>query len=567
VKKLLSVLLVALLTVAAAVPQTAPRFYTTPTLPDRAALARLDLTLAWSLRLPVEGSEDGLADIKLLPAGKRLELLVQTRLGMVLMLDPETGDILWQRQLGRPFEHVESPAYTDDNLYLTRRETLFVLNRKTGRQRLYEVDPSDGHVTYGFNLKTVPSATPAADQDRIYFPMGDRLAAYDMPRFAVLEAAKEKETPEKAPARPEPSPSPYSPPAPRPTVRVPAKNELTPRISSAQPEWAWGSYTEGYPIGVPVIFPPILVKDTVNVLGTNGTLISINPDRLRGKVEERYRYRLFGAVAVPMVAYQGILYMGCEDHRVYALEAESRRLLWRFRADAVILRRPIVTDRDVFISATKIGLYRVDRESGEEVWLNKRAVRFLATNEKFVYVLDGAGKLLVLDYARGSTLSGYDLSKYTVPYSNDTTDRVFLGANDGTLLCLHHRSERFPYRTRGLPKPIGKEQVTEKKEEKAAPEKEKEEAPKKPAKKEEMKKAPPKAKAKEAKVGWEYPEQDISSGRLRSRLALNSGRLRSRLALNSERFRTRLGRIKEINREERKRFSARAAPVPARLGG
>jgi outer membrane protein assembly factor BamB len=494
VKKLFLALCLLPLLAAAVIPQTAPRRYSTPALPAQGALDRLSLTLAWSIRLPTDGSEDGLADVQLLSAGNRLDLLVQTRLGTVLLLDPETGDILWQRHLGQPYDRVQPPAATAENLYLTRQEKLYVLERATGRQRLYTVDPKDGQVAYGYNLKTVPTASPASDDDRIYFPMGDRLAAYDLPRFSATETAQAKE--ETSPILPkvESPVSRYSPTPSRPA----SKAEPPPRTSSPQPEWAWGSYTEGYPLGVPVIFPPIIVGNTVNVLGTNGTLICINPDKQFGRVEERYRYSLFGRVAVPMEVHKGVLYMGCEDHSVYALLVESRRLLWRFQAGAAILRKPVVTDRDVFVAATRIGLYRVDRDTGEAIWLNKRAARFLATNEKFVYALDRAGKLLVLDHARGRILADYDLSDYPVPYSNDTTDRIYLGANDGTLLCLHHQSERLPYRSRAGSKPPEKKTPVEKKEgPKTAPEPEKE-APKGQLKK------TPKAEAKE--VGRLCPE-------------------------------------------------------------
>ncbi len=58
-----------------------------------------------------------------------------------------------------------------------------------------------------------------------------------------------------------------------------------------------------------------------------------------------------------------------------------------------------MTDRDVFVTAERKGLYRVERATGRSAWLNTQADRFLATNEKYVYALDRTGLLLILDYA------------------------------------------------------------------------------------------------------------------------------------------------------------------------
>jgi outer membrane protein assembly factor BamB len=490
---MVAVLALAALAAAAVAQQSSVRRYTSPDLPPRAALDRLSLTLAWSNRLPTRGTEDGLFSLQLLPANGREELLVQTRLGTVFLLDPATGDIVWRTHVGGAFQRLLPVGYNDEDLFVIRDHTLFVLDRRTGRQRMYTVDPRDGHVTYGFDLKTGLTAPVVGDRDRVYLCQDERIGAYNVPRFSVTEA------PALGSSAPAPPPAyggslrPKGPPAPGGSPE--AKGPPPPAASTHQPSWAWGALTSGIPLGVPLPYAPVVVGETVNVIGAEGSLISVNAVTAK----ERYRYKLYGAVAAPMGELGGTLYIGCEDHRVYAIDAESRALHWRFQAHAPVVRQPWVTKRDVFATAKDLGMFRVDRESGEPVWLNKRAVQFLAANQKLVYAVDGPGRLLVLDYARGTTLADYDLSEYTVRFSNERTDRIFLGAHDGTLLCLHHRDNREPFHTRDAARPPApkkekvaeKEPPPEKKEEpKKAPEKEKEkeEEAKKPAPKEELKK-------------------------------------------------------------------------------
>src|SRR5262249_28425571 len=68
-----------------------------------------------------------------------------------------------------------------------------------------------------------------------------------------------------------------------------------------------------------------------------------------------------------------------------------------------------------------------------------------AVNNKFVYAADSAGRLRVLDRATGKQLSYYEpFREYNFPVHNQTTDRLFLAANNGLLVCLHDREYEKP---------------------------------------------------------------------------------------------------------------------------
>src|SRR5262249_53688485 len=81
---------------------------------------------------------------------------------------------------------------------------------------------------------------------------------------------------------------------------------------------------------------------------------------------------------------------------------------------------------------------------------NPGADRLLAANPKFVYATDPSGRLLVLDRKRGVTLSAYDTRAFPFPVVNEVTDRLYLAANDGLLVCLHDRAYSKPVRHRTL---------------------------------------------------------------------------------------------------------------------
>jgi hypothetical protein len=97
--------------------------------------------------------------------------------------------------------------------------------------------------------------------------------------------------------------------------------------------------------------------------------------------------------------------------------------------------------------------YRLNRITGESLWRDASGVRdrnvpdvdqFLAANERYIYVRDMKQNLLILDRQRGTVLGSLPIKDFLVSFENDFTDRVYLAAHNGTLICLRDFS---------LPKP------------------------------------------------------------------------------------------------------------------
>ncbi len=58
--------------------------------------------------------------------------------------------------------------------------------------------------------------------------------------------------------------------------------------------------------------------------------------------------------------------------------------------------------------------------------------------------------LLVIDYARGTTLAQYDMREWIFSVPNEFNDRFYLAANDGQILCLRNRAEKIPVAVRAV---------------------------------------------------------------------------------------------------------------------
>src|SRR6266511_2423265 len=101
-KKILCAMSVLVFTFVYVTAQAPYKVYTSPKLPMRDALDRMNLVVAWNTRLPVDGNRDGIFSVQLLP-GTTNQLLVQTYKGAVFLHDADSGDLIWKTHVGVPF--------------------------------------------------------------------------------------------------------------------------------------------------------------------------------------------------------------------------------------------------------------------------------------------------------------------------------------------------------------------------------------------------------------------------------------------------------------------------------
>jgi outer membrane protein assembly factor BamB len=428
--------------------QSRDRIYSTPQLPSPAALDRLNLKMAWRAYIPAGGQRDRIFSVQFLEN----QMLVLMRSGQLTALDPETGTLQWNLQVGLPYWITRAPGHNNQSIFVYSGPRLYALDRKTGGVE-WELEP-----------KYFPSASPAADDRNIYLAGGiGQLSVYELPQppkkdvdVPTAEAAKKQE-PESAPVRGTNAGAGRAggedAAAVGGVLASVGKKRLV-QEAAIQPTHLWDYEMQGR-----LEQTPILAENFLVLGDTRGTFISLT----KTFHEIQYSFRTEAGISAPLNQHGTTAYIASREYNVFALDVVGGHILWRFTADRPILRRPAVTDEDVFVAPERGGLYRINRMTGAEIWRNRDAERFLASNRAFVYALDPSGRVLVLDRGRGILLSAYDARDFVVPVVNEFTDRVYLASNDGLVICLHDRKYSKPFRVRTFEE---KNPPTEKKDEK-----------------------------------------------------------------------------------------------------
>ena len=122
--------------------------------PNRTALERLGLERQWFGVIPLVETE---RLMKITLAGDLM--FAQTDYAIVHAFDAESGRLLWSAQLGERTGFARGVTANSFAVYLTNANYLHALDKKTGR-RIWQ-----------HNLGTIPTSTPACDDDLLMVGM------------------------------------------------------------------------------------------------------------------------------------------------------------------------------------------------------------------------------------------------------------------------------------------------------------------------------------------------------------------------------------------------------------
>jgi outer membrane protein assembly factor BamB len=416
------------------------RVYSQPMPPPREVLDRLNLQMNYRLYVPMESTRDGIVTVQMHMGN----LYVQTRSGLVTLIDAETGATLWRQRVGRAYVAEHNLAFNSREVYVVNNVYLYALNGLTGS------------VNWSYRLPEGVAAAPVADENVIYIPtQTGRLGAFLLPRpdlVAIAPAETREERYRRLGAlRPDTggTSSTISHLTTTASEGSTAEEEAGPR-----PTRLWLEVTS-----LRLELPLLLTEDRLLAPTSNGLVVGFSKLPKPGtSAAESYRFSAEAPIRVPASEIDGAAYVGSENGDLFALTVSSGRLLWRYTGGVPFSRRPAVTEEDVYVVAARQGMSRLDRRTGLPIWRiptrgglvesNAAANHFLAANPKYVYALDFSGHLLVLDRRRGITLSGFDTRDFVFPITNDVTDRIYLAANNGLIVCLRDREYVKPIRHR-----------------------------------------------------------------------------------------------------------------------
>ncbi|MBN2330865.1 MAG: PQQ-binding-like beta-propeller repeat protein [Candidatus Aenigmarchaeota archaeon] len=159
-----------------------------------------------------------------------------------------------------------------------------------------------------------------------------------------------------------------------------------------------------------------------------------------------------GSLTTSMVPYGGLIYFGCADFFVYAIDPANGRLVWKFRTEGSIAEgSPTIHEGVLYVGSFDQNLYAIRAHDGRLLWKFRTrdmvactprvdgGVVYFGSKDQNIYALDSrTGELLW----KFRTFGGI-ISEPTI-----VGNKLIMGSYDHNLYCLDKRSGELLWKVR-----------------------------------------------------------------------------------------------------------------------
>ncbi len=180
-------------------------------------------------------------------------------------------------------------------------------------------------------------------------------------------------------------------------------------------------------------------KTGILASGATATVIKSDPE-----VEELWSFECEDEIrGTPNIA-DGIIYIGCYDNNLYALDTKSGDFRWKFATEGGIPTRPAIMDNMVFVASEDFRLYALTAESGDLLWTyyTEGPIRSSPIiSEGHLFFGSDDANLHVVNMMSGSRAWKADAAAAIRSTPLTSEERVYFGCESGDFYSIDFRGE------------------------------------------------------------------------------------------------------------------------------
>lgn len=157
-----------------------------------------------------------------------------------------------------------------------------------------------------------------------------------------------------------------------------------------------------------------------------------------------------GSMAEKPLVHNGKVYFGSMDRNVYALDAQTGTLAWKYTADGgIIASSPVVSEGILYIGSYDYNLYALDVETGSLAWKFHTREKVLSTATVHggrVYFGSNDRNLYCLDSRTGKMVWKFETQGEVISHPMVHEGLVYFGSYDHFLYCLDAGTGRLKWK-------------------------------------------------------------------------------------------------------------------------
>lgn len=155
----------------------------------------------------------------------------------------------------------------------------------------------------------------------------------------------------------------------------------------------------------------------------------------------RWKYPSDGGIPGRPAFFEDTIFFGSEDNRLHAVSTAGK-IVWSYYTDGPVRSSPRISQGHVFIGSDDGYLHAVNTANGRMAWKCDAGAAVRSTpyvSDEYVYVGTEAGELLCLDF-RGGVRWRFSAKRAITSSPTVYQNLVFFGSLDGTLYALDAQS-------------------------------------------------------------------------------------------------------------------------------
>ena len=207
-------------------------------------------------------------------------------------------------------------------------------------------------------------------------------------------------------------------------------------IDSARPAspYRWQFLTKGVVVGTPAVYEGVLFAGCAD-----GSVYAVDSDRAIAWGALDGIFSTAGPIHGDIIADNSGVYVASADSKLYCLNLRDGKILWQYYAGFPLYDSPAVTQTTVYINVRDRGVAALDKGQGEfnrkVRWTAPHTQRFLAEDDQYAFLLDKEGTVVAVDKKTGAvqfTSRRTDLAAFAV---NTTDGVVYAATEDGKIIA------------------------------------------------------------------------------------------------------------------------------------
>jgi outer membrane protein assembly factor BamB/tRNA A-37 threonylcarbamoyl transferase component Bud32 len=164
----------------------------------------------------------------------------------------------------------------------------------------------------------------------------------------------------------------------------------------------------------------------------------------RSDVKELWSFECEDEIRGSPLVHNGMVFIGCYDNNLYALDAKNGQFLWKYATEGGIATRPAAADEAVFVGSEDFRVHALSTTNGRLIWTyyTEGPIRSSPTlSHGHLFLGSDDNHLHVVNILSGRRAWRSDAAGPVRSSPLVSNERVFFGCETGDFYCVDFRGE------------------------------------------------------------------------------------------------------------------------------